>query len=306
MDDNTSINFRKILKVFGAVLALAERNIGLAMGISFLLHVLVFAFFVWMPSFDIPEPEATKITWLRLSYGDGGTNQKANLKKLDKLPDSTIREQREALKHLKKLRKLKVTKNAKKLEVPNYKKDKVKADKKVIKIGKKKEKKKKTVVKKYRTRTDKAVADVLERLKKRDDKILQIRKAEIGVAQSKDKNTGQSLQGTTNSNVRDPALITYYNLIKRKINRQWILAKKDYSTQLKAKIVVKIDAQGGVMRTWFKSQSNDGSFNASALRAVRKASPFPRPPMSIRKEVLTEGFEFIFSPRSVTGKVSFN
>lgn len=272
---------------------------------SFIGHVLIIVFIYFSPAFHLPEPKQTKVTWIKLSRGDGGTNTKAQLKALDKLPDATIREQREALKKLELLKKLQETRNAKKLEIPMAVVDKQNIDKKKIIIGKKKEESEKKPVAKQMTRIDQALANIDDQLKKRDDEILQIKKTDVGVAQAKDKNTGQSVFGGEEGSNIDPELITYYNAVKRKINREWILARQDFSGNMVTKIVVMIDGSGHVTRTWFKKTSGDGSFDESALRAIKKAVPYPSPPQSIKDEALTEGFMIEFNPRTVTGSMGF-
>ena len=271
---------------------------------SFCAHVLGILFMYFSPSFRLPEPRETKITWIKLSRGDGGTNVKPQLKKLDKLPDSTVREQKEALKKLELLKKLQETKDAKKLEIPKADVAKKEVDKKTIKIGKQKPPPQKKPVAQQMSRIDQALAGIDEQLKNRDDQILQIKKTTVGVAQAKDNNTGQSVWGGDEGSNIDAALIQYYNAIKRKINREWILARQDFSGNLITKIVVMIDAGGGVTRTWFKKTSGDGSFDESALRAIKKAAPYPAPPQSIRDEAMTEGFLIEFNPKTVTGTMA--
>lgn len=270
---------------------------------SLIGHVALIVLLYLSPSFRLPEPRETKVTWIKLSRGDGGTNAKAQLKEIKKLPDSTVREQRDALKKLELLKKLQETKNAKKLEIPKAEVAKQVVDKKTIKIGKKPPPPQKNPVAQKRSQIDEALAKIDEQLKNREDEILQIRKTEVGVAQAKDKNTGQSVFGGEEGNVLDPALIQYYNAVKKKINREWILARQDFSGNIVTKIVVMINGSGQVTRTWFKKTSGDGSFDDSALRAIKKAAPYPPPPQSIREEALTEGFMIEFNPRTVTGSM---
>lgn len=267
------------------------------------LHVLGFLILIFGPAYELPEPKETKVTWIRFSYGDGGKNKKASLKSLKTLPKSTLKEQREWLKNKKKLEQLLETKDAKKLEIPDAKHDEVLAEKKTIKIDKE-EPKKKMPVQEHRTVTDKSIAKIDDILKQREKTVLEIKKTEIAVAQAKDDETGQSDVGGEESNIVDPELLTYYNLVKRKIQREWNLTKQDYSGNLVAKIGLLIDIDGKVIQTWYKLRSGDGSFDNSALLAIKKAAPYPTPPQSIRKEALTEGFLFEFNPMTVTGRAT--
>ena len=71
----------------------------IAVLLSFIIHGSIFVTLVN----ETPEKEDIKphkVTWLKLSKGDGGTNTKANFKKTKSLPKSTVSEQKKALKDL--------------------------------------------------------------------------------------------------------------------------------------------------------------------------------------------------------------
>lgn len=267
--------------------------------ISFSLHLLVFLFLMYSDAFDF-EMEPTKVTYVRLSFGDGGKNTRANLRKLKGLPSSTIRDQREALKKLAKLKNKPKELTDKPPPLESKLADKTAqppVDKKKIIIGGGKNKK---PPKKKLSRAEQALAKIDNQLKKRTE---QAKMIEIGSAQAKNEETGQSAWGGERGNVIDPQLIAYYNKIKRKISNEWLVSKSKFSGALVAKINVLIDGNGHVIRTNFAKKSGDGSFDDSAIRAIRKGSPFPVPPPSIRQEAVKEGFTFVFNPRTVSGSV---
>lgn len=232
-----------------------------------------------------------KVTWIKLSKGDGGNNKFANFKKTKNLPDSTIREQKHALKKLT---------NQKKGQDLRNNNDKTK-NSVIEKFSQKRSSDKGglNIKAKNKTKGQSRIDDALARM----SNLIQQRDVNLQAAQTKQGESGQSPWGSSTGSDVDPLLIQYYNTIKRKINREWILSKGDFAGTLKAKIVVLIDADGKIVRSSFKKQSGDGSFDTSAMNAVRRAAPFPIPPQSIKDEAITEGFLIEFNPQRVTGQI---
>lgn len=264
--------------------------------ISLGIHVAVFLLlFFW----DLikPEPRVTSVTYVTLSLGNGGTNTKASLEKLQGLPSSTIRDQREALKKLAELKELPKEKTDKPPPLDSKlaeEKAQPLVDKKKIIIGGGQEKQPPD---KNKTDKNDPLAKINERLRVREEQAKQI---EIGSGQSKNGETGQSMFGGENGTALDPARIAYYNALIRKIQNVWVLSKDKFDGALLARIEVMIDANGRVVSTSFGKTSGDGSFDESALRALKLASPFPIPPPSVRDEALKEGFGVTFHPTGVT------
>jgi len=252
--------------------------------LSVFVHLVAFFFMWYSPAFELKKPQTYKVTWIQLSKGEFGTNLNAKYKNLKKLPDTTVREQKHA------------------------KKDQAK-DKRGSDLRSKKSKTKQTLMQKHsQKRTSNTGGVNLKKRRKtggsriqnalaRIDNQLKQREIKLAMAQTKDGDTGQSPYGGKKGSRYDPALIQYYNAIKRKINRQWVASKGDFEDQLIAKISVKIDIRGNILRSNFSKTSGNGSFDSSAMRAVRRAAPFPSPPASIRKEALTEGFLIEFNPQ---------
>lgn len=150
-------------------------------------------------------------------------------------------------------------------------------------------KKKKT---KRTSKTQQSINNALARI----DNQLKQREVKLAMAQTKDGTSGQSPDGGSIGSKIDKSLIQYYSAVKRKINRQWIATKGSYQETLIAKIYVRIDARGNILRSSFRKTSGNGSFDSSAMRAIRGAAPFPSPPPSIRHEAVTEGFLIEFNP----------
>jgi len=252
--------------------------------LSIFIHLVVFFFMWYSPAFELRQPKTYTVTWLKLSKGDFGINLKAKNKKSKTLPISTIREQKHAKKDQakdKRGRDLRSKKSQTKKTLMQKHSQKRTSDKGGVNLKKRKSTGNRTI--------DSALARIDNQLKQREIK--------LASAQIKDGETGQSPHGGRKGSRFDPALIQYYNALKRKINRNWTTSKGQFEGQLVAKISVKIDIRGNILRSSFSKTSGDGSFDSSAMRAVRGAAPFPTPPASIRKEALTEGFLIEFNPQ---------
>lgn len=263
--------------------------------LSLFLHLVLFYFMWHAPAFQFKMDKPYKITWIRLSKGDGGTNLEANLKNSKTLPASTIREQKFADMEQAKDEKgsdLKSKRSETQKTVTQKESQKRTAEDGGVDFFKKQRENK---IPQGKTQIDKALARI--------DQQLTQRQVDLSAAQAKDGDTGQSPWGGHQGNTVDAALIQYYNAVKRKINREWVVSKSDFTGNLRAKIVVLIDSSGNIIRSSYKTTSGNGSFDSSAMRAVRRAAPFPTPPESIRNEALAEGFLIEFNPQRVTGSL---
>jgi len=249
---------------------------------------LVLCFFLWYtPAFQIEPPKTYKVTWIQLSKGDGGKNLKASYKKSKTLPQSTVREQKYAKKDQAKDKRgqdLRSKKSQTKQTVMQKYSQKRTSDKGGINL----KKKTKTKSKSGSKRINNALARIDNQLKQR--------RVNLALAQTKDKETGQSLYGGSKGTNTRQVLIQYYNAVKRKINRQWVASNRNFTDQLVTKIAVKIDIKGNILRSSFRKTSGNGSFDSLAMRAIRRAAPFPSPPPSLRREALSEGFLIEFNP----------
>jgi TonB family protein len=65
---------------------------------------------------------------------------------------------------------------------------------------------------------------------------------------------------------------------------------------LRAVVLIRIDARGTVTEQALRQSSGNDHFDAAVMAAVRKASPLPEPPATIRRPLTSQGFELVFKP----------
>jgi TonB family protein len=97
----------------------------------------------------------------------------------------------------------------------------------------------------------------------------------------------------------DPEYLKYQAQVRWKIMREWIVPVKftEEGGNLNARLEVLINLDGDVVTVRWDSRSGNDSFDQSALRAIKKASPFPKPPDKLAWEAYNEGFLVEFDPR---------
>jgi colicin import membrane protein len=124
-------------------------------------------------------------------------------------------------------------------------------------------------------RVDRAIEDVRKRLAASE------KKGAAGPA-------GPAGQGETNTR-----LMSYYSSIWSRIKGQWALPQSILQNQnLEAVIDVKIARSGALLSAQFEKKSGNSYFDSSAMRAVRKASPFSPLPEWIRDDSVELGIRF--------------
>ncbi len=124
-------------------------------------------------------------------------------------------------------------------------------------------------------RVDRAIDDIRKRLATSD------KKGAAGPA-------GPAGQGETNTR-----LMSYYSSIWSRIKGQWALPQSILQNQnLEAVIDVKIARSGALLSAQFEKKSGNSYFDSSAMRAVRKASPFAPLPEWIRDDSVELGIRF--------------
>ncbi|MSQ47121.1 MAG: cell envelope integrity protein TolA [Deltaproteobacteria bacterium] len=87
--------------------------------------------------------------------------------------------------------------------------------------------------------------------------------------------------------------MAYTQHIKQKVKEAWILAER--KPGLRAVVRFRVEPNGEVVGAEVADSSGDQTFDQSALRAVRKAGPFPEPPEAHREEFATQKVEITFS-----------
>jgi len=262
--------------------------------ISWGFHLSLFGFFYFMPNFFgfIPKKtQGTTVVMLKLGKGLEATD--ATYVKSKNLPDSTIRQQKDAIKNPSKDKKGK-------------EKQSVKAD-----VKPKKKDPPKEVSEKQRVKENAAIAPTPKKDAKQqemDDAVARMaelkekRDVPLEAAQVDKEGQGGSTVGSENAenSNNDPILAAYVEEVIKRINMAWVTTPKtlEDGQSLKTKISLYIDEQGQVMNVSYASKSGDASFDASAMSAVERSSPFPAPPAEIKQKI-AQGFLIGFNPRSV-------
>ncbi len=89
-------------------------------------------------------------------------------------------------------------------------------------------------------------------------------------------------------------LSDYYDSIWAKIKKEWTLPENlpKGRTTLEATIVVVIDREGKIQKSWFERKSGNALFDQRAMRAIKKAEPLPPIPKEFSDPTLEMGFRF--------------
>jgi TonB family protein len=96
------------------------------------------------------------------------------------------------------------------------------------------------------------------------------------------------------SSLLESKLNDYYNLIWAKIKEGWTLPENlpKEKTELEAIIVVIIEKGGKVQKSWFEKKSGISLYDQMAMRAIKKAEPFPPIPKELSDDTLEIGIRF--------------
>jgi len=102
---------------------------------------------------------------------------------------------------------------------------------------------------------------------------------------------GSSLGG---SSALESKLNDYYNMIWAKIKKEWTLPENlpKGRTSLETTIVIIIDREGKIQKSWFEGKSGNVLFDQRAMRAIKKAEPLPAIPKEFSDNTLEMGFRF--------------
>jgi len=97
--------------------------------------------------------------------------------------------------------------------------------------------------------------------------------------------------GTSAGNSR---LDDYYSMIWAKVKQEWTLPenlpkeKMDFETV----IVVVVERNGKIQKSWFEKKSGNSLYDQMAMRAIRKAEPFPPIPAEFSDKTFEVGIRF--------------
>ena len=106
--------------------------------------------------------------------------------------------------------------------------------------------------------------------------------------------TGTGSGSPWGSSGLESRLNDYYSLIWAKIKEGWTLPEnvsKD-NFDLEAVIVLVIDKGGKLQKSWFEKKSGNALYDQMAMRAIRKAEPFPPIPKELGEDSLEIGIRF--------------
>lgn len=88
----------------------------------------------------------------------------------------------------------------------------------------------------------------------------------------------------------------YYGLVWAKIKEAWTipenLLKEKEMVDLETIIVLIIDRDGKVQKTWFEKKSGNALYDQMAMRAIIKAEPLPPIPKELNEKTLEIGIRF--------------
>lgn len=149
------------------------------------------------------------------------------------------------------------------------------------------------------SKTDRKIKDALAMI----DKQLMGRQVVPEAGQVASDNNGYKY-GTSDKPLRvspsDPEYLKYQAMVRAKIIREWIVPTSytnDVGKNYSSTVEVMINMDGEVVSVRWAKKSANPSFDQSALRAVKKASPFPKPPDRLAWEAYNEGFLVEFDAR---------
>jgi len=102
---------------------------------------------------------------------------------------------------------------------------------------------------------------------------------------------GGSPQGSSSWSSK---LDDYYNMIWAKIKEEWTLPENlpKGKIDLETTIVVIIDREGKVQKSWFEKRSGNALYDQMAMRAIKKAEPFPPIPKEFSDNTFEIGIRF--------------
>jgi TonB family protein len=86
----------------------------------------------------------------------------------------------------------------------------------------------------------------------------------------------------------------YGGMVEAKIKREWALPQNfpKGKSQLETIIIVIIERDGRVQKSWFEKKSGDALYDQMAMRAIKKAEPLPSVPRAITANTFVIGIRF--------------
>jgi TonB family protein len=86
----------------------------------------------------------------------------------------------------------------------------------------------------------------------------------------------------------------YYNTIWEKIKREWTLPGDlpKGKAGLETVVVIVIEREGRIQKSWFEKRSGNALYDQSAMRAIKKADPLPPIPKEFSDNTFEIGIRF--------------
>ncbi|MCF8035147.1 MAG: cell envelope integrity protein TolA [Desulfarculaceae bacterium] len=149
------------------------------------------------------------------------------------------------------------------------------------------------------------------RLKKMERKVKAEQKAERSLASALNKleskvatrqaGSGAFAAGAASADTNSLRFQVYYTEIWERVRRQWVLpeALVSNSKGLEAVVVARIRRDGSLSKVWLEKGSGNSRLDASAVRAVERAAPFPPLPSVVRGREHEVGLRF--KPEDING-----
>ena len=107
---------------------------------------------------------------------------------------------------------------------------------------------------------------------------------------------GSPVGGSGSGLVGNPKFAAYRSQIQRKITNNFVWLQQ--GSQLRAEISFRVSRSGEIMNPKITKSSGNTSFDQAGLRAIKKSSPLPTPPVELAKDVSREVFVIGFDPKS--------
>jgi TonB family protein len=103
------------------------------------------------------------------------------------------------------------------------------------------------------------------------------------------------ISATKSSAEVESKLSQYYSAIWAKIKKAWTIPENllKERVDLETVIIVIIESNGKVRRTWFEKKSGDDLYDQMAMRAILKAEPLPPIPKELGDNTLEIGIRFL-------------
>jgi colicin import membrane protein len=86
----------------------------------------------------------------------------------------------------------------------------------------------------------------------------------------------------------------YYSMIWAKIKQEWTIPENllKETVDLETIIVIIIERDGKIQRSWFEKRSGDTHYDQAAMRAILKSDPLPSIPRELNETTLEIGIRF--------------